>query len=643
MKPLMLCALAVGASAISFGQECPDVLPETINVCVNENVELIVPAVNNDPHFDDVVFQTTGASGQIADESCYQWSLNSNGTPTLNPDGLIGDESLEFNANEDVSTNIQSEMAVSGDFTMELWYKVDQGAINQHRHLIRFGNGNDFPNDNYVMITLYRSGLGSFGNKIGFQWKDDLFDAGEFTQGAWEHLALARDGNTWRFYRNGNQVLSVPNNVNLNIPSRVFLPAGNSAFDGLIDGVRITNGVCRYPGGNSFTPPDASHYQTCDQSYSNIQWSTGSAADAVSILADQDSTVSVSFDTPLATCADTVHIITSSPNPELGTDSLTLCGGAGTSLSPGTTFTSFEWSTGETSSSIEVTTPGVFWVDVADDLGCTNRDSINVQTLNDTIAYSTLNLCEGDSILLSNSGNSDVLWNNGSTEAGQWVSPAADSVFTAVFSSQGAQCTDSISVTVLPFQFEFDVTEPSCFGATGSIELTATGASISTSPQADFLSTVSPGTYLIRVSSTDGCHAEELVVVNGPSELRAFSEAISPQCTSGNDGRILLSASGGSGTLSFDWSGIDPNAVAAGVYPVEITDEEGCTLNLSVTVAESEETCGCTYDNASNFDPSATREDGSCTFDCFGDSNGDNLINSSDLLFFLGTFGSVCE
>lgn len=56
---------------------------------------------------------------------------------------------------------------------------------------------------------------------------------------------------------------------------------------------------------------------------------------------------------------------------------------------------------------------------------------------------------------------------------------------------------------------------------------------------------------------------------------------------------------------------------------------------------------GCTYADADNYMPNANEEDGSCTFtlgsSCPSDFNEDGLTNASDLLLFLGSFGSACE
>lgn len=55
---------------------------------------------------------------------------------------------------------------------------------------------------------------------------------------------------------------------------------------------------------------------------------------------------------------------------------------------------------------------------------------------------------------------------------------------------------------------------------------------------------------------------------------------------------------------------------------------------------------GCTYADASNFDVAATVDSGDCIFPvnpvCSGDFNGDNVIDTSDLLSFLGAFGTNC-
>jgi hypothetical protein len=55
---------------------------------------------------------------------------------------------------------------------------------------------------------------------------------------------------------------------------------------------------------------------------------------------------------------------------------------------------------------------------------------------------------------------------------------------------------------------------------------------------------------------------------------------------------------------------------------------------------------GCTYTDATNYDSTATEDDMSCLFDsaslCPYDFTDDGLVNTQDLLLFLGAFGSTC-
>jgi hypothetical protein len=78
----------------------------------------------------------------------------------------------------------------------------------------------------------------------------------------WTHIAGVRDGNNIRLYVNGVQSSSAAVSGSINSPtSSVCIGrAGDyvaSYFNGYIDDFRFTKGICRYPSGTTFTPPDA--------------------------------------------------------------------------------------------------------------------------------------------------------------------------------------------------------------------------------------------------------------------------------------------------------------------------------------------------------------------------------------------------
>jgi hypothetical protein len=81
---------------------------------------------------------------------------------------------------------------------------------------------------------------------------------------------------------------------------------------------------------------------------------------------------------------------------------------------------------------------------------------------------------------------------------------------------------------------------------------------------------------------------------------------------------------------------------------------DSCACNYDIDATLNDGTCdfdscvsvGCTYSDADNYNPAATHDDGSCIFSnaspCPADLNGDGSVTTSDLLIFLGAFGTVC-
>lgn len=77
------------------------------------------------------------------------------------------------------------------------------------------------------------------------------------------------------------------------------------------------------------------------------------------------------------------------------------------------------------------------------------------------------------------------------------------------------------------------------------------------------------------------------------------------------------------------------------------SDDNGCTdFEEYFGECGSPTVFGCTYTDATNYNPDATEDDGSCEYEddgCAEDLNGDNVVNTMDLLQFLGSFGVTCE
>lgn len=116
--------------------------------------------------------------------------------------------------------------------------------------------------------------------------------------------------------------------------------------------------------------------------YASYLWSTGETTSQ--ILAKQPGIYWVSvLDNNGCNTIDSISIGWNAlPKPGLGTDT-TICEGTSLTLNPGLGFTSYQWSTGASSPTINVNQSGLYAVEVSNSSGCKNSDSIwvNVQPL----------------------------------------------------------------------------------------------------------------------------------------------------------------------------------------------------------------------------------------------------------------------
>lgn len=125
----------------------------------------------------------------------------------------------------------------------------------------------------------------------------------------------------------------------------------------------------------------------------------------------------------------------------------------------------------------------------------------------------------------------------------------------------------------------------SCFSEDdGIITSMATGGTPSyvyqwtTGPTTPDITGLDEGIYCLTVSDAMGCEAEKCDTINEPTEL-----IVSGQVThsSGSNGEIALTASGGVPPYSYQWSNSDTtkdiSGLAPDIYIVTVTDSTGCT------------------------------------------------------------------
>ena len=141
-----------------------------------------------------------------------------------------------------------------------------------------------------------------------------------------------------------------------------------------------------------------------------------------------------------------------------------------------------------------------------------------------------------------------------------------------------------------------------CNGAaTGAIDLTATGGT-PFAPPPDYTyswsgglgtvedpTNVAAGTYTVTVTDDNGCTSTLSVTIEEPDSLELSASFVPLMCY-GDTTTIDLSVVGGIPPYTYNWDGVgtsqDTSGVGAGSYSVTVTDANGCTEDLPVSIME---------------------------------------------------------
>ena len=105
------------------------------------------------------------------------------------------------------------------------------------------------------------------------------------------------------------------------------------------------------------------------------------------------------------------------------------------------------------------------------------------------------------------------------------------------------------------------------------------------------LTGLSADTYNVTISDGVNPNITSSATVSEPgTAVTASATGTDVSCNGNTDGAVDLTASGGTGTLTYSWSKGDTSQdltnVAAGTYNVTVTDENGCTATASQVITE---------------------------------------------------------
>ena len=284
-------------------------------------------------------------------------------------------------------------------------------------------------------------------------------------------------------------------------------------------------------------------------------------------------------------------------------------GGVFISASGTNTPLTFNWlPTGEVTEDITNLSAGIYSVKVIDALGCITFAQDTVTESSELMAVfngtdATCGQCNGTAAVTITGGTApySYLWSNGA------IADSTDSLcggnYTLVVTDANG-CSKSfdfgINTTGGPTGETVSISPVSCANASdGSVTVTPIGGTPPYSylwqhngATSNSLSNLSAGTYFVQISDVRSCSRTVQVDITNPSVIVLNPQVVSSSCNQAN-GSILLHVTGGLPPYRYNWftaSLADTNFIdnkAAGLYPVSITDANGCVESMTIAINNS--------------------------------------------------------
>ncbi|MEJ7767795.1 MAG: gliding motility-associated C-terminal domain-containing protein, partial [Chitinophagaceae bacterium] len=220
---------------------------------------------------------------------------------------------------------------------------------------------------------------------------------------------------------------------------------------------------------------------------------------------------------------DSVTITVSDPSAfSLGNDRV-VCNGQPLVLGVTGLYTKYLWSTGSTSSTITVSNTGVFWLEAADNTGCSYRDSISVAFRSPpafSLGPDTI-ICNNPAYLLDVSNTGDnYSWQDNATQP-QYRVNRTGSYYVSV-TRGGCTATDTVAIV-------FKTSPAPDLGPDGSIcpgeeliirhSVTGVRSTWQDGTTDPAFKVTSPGRYSVKVENECGTGSDEVIIAVGSCNL----------------------------------------------------------------------------------------------------------------------------
>ncbi len=235
---------------------------------------------------------------------------------------------------------------------------------------------------------------------------------------------------------------------------------------------------------------------------------------------------------------------------------------------------------------------GTYSVLITDDSGCSITESVTINDVagpmvtSSVTAVSCNGLTDGSVVLSISGGTSPYTEDWGTNDP---LNLSAGTYAYNVIDDNGCSVQGSVTITEpAPITATASTTSSNCGNSDGTATLTISGG---TSPYTEDWGSEDPmalssGTYSVLITDTEGCSITESVTINDVGAPMVASSVTAVSCNGLMDGSAVLSISGGTSPYTEDWGVNNPSNLSAGTYTYNVIDDNGCSVQGSVTITE---------------------------------------------------------
>ena len=320
-------------------------------------------------------------------------------------------------------------------------------------------------------------------------------------------------------------------------------------------------------------------------------WSTGDTTQTITVSTPGTYHVTATSALYGKIAKDTIVCTAGSfPAKPFGVDT-SFCLSSGITLDAGNPGSTYLWSTGATTQTINTKAIGQVSVTITSASGCVTRDTINLSLKPAPVVTlgPDTKICPGGSTVLdAGNAGASFLWNTGATT--QTITASAAGTYVVTVNNGSCSTSDTIVVTlhaapVVNLGNDLNICTSDTVtldaGNAGSTYLWSTGATTRT------IRVSNAGTYSVVVTNTNGCSSNDAVVVtNKPTPVSTFSVTVA------NGQSVTFQATTTAG-LQFSWNFGDPTSAANTsqfASPTHVFTSPG---NYEVTLTVTSVATGC--------------------------------------------------